>query len=408
MKRTPLWIWIAVILISPFVEELGAQTFWYSYGGNPLAYGVLDPAVLYDSVAGEFAMWYAVPNSGVKKGISFDGSNWYLADRVVLSPGDVGAFDRMIHSVSVVKSGDTYLMYYTASRNSDSLTIGLATSQDGESWYKHPDSPVLTHGPALSWEARSVSGAEVWYDNGIFKMLYGGTDNVLSHTGIATSIDGVNWAKDPRNPVLRCGDAGAVDATAASVVGIASREGVLYMLYRSIDGGGYHSYSLATSPDGLDWTKWAENPVKRGNGWDSYWLGGGTLIYHKDLFRFWYCGSYAPSSGSWGFGEAISRYTGLSTGAPSGGLIPDTYTLSNYPNPFNPSTTIRFGLPTAARVRLTIFNVLGQEVATLADDEYTAGYHEVRLDGSELPSGAYYYQFKTDESVQTRRIVLLK
>jgi len=68
--------------------------------------------------------------------------------------------------------------------------------------------------------------------------------------------------------------------------------------------------------------------------------------------------------------------------------------LQNYPNPFNPSTTIRYGLPHKSMVQLTIHNTLGQQVALLVQGDQEAGYHEVKLDGSRLSSGVYFYRIQ--------------
>jgi hypothetical protein len=91
------------------------------------------------------------------------------------------------------------------------------------------------------------------------------------------------------------------------------------------------------------------------------------------------------------------------------GTIPDrSALLQNYPNPFNPSTTIRFGLPHRAHVILTLFNTLGQQVATLTNGEIDAGYHEVTFDGSGLPSGVYFYRIQAGDFSQTKKLLLLR
>jgi len=66
----------------------------------------------------------------------------------------------------------------------------------------------------------------------------------------------------------------------------------------------------------------------------------------------------------------------------------------NYPNPFNPSTTIRYGLPSRSQVMLTVFNALGQQLATLVQGEQAAGYHEAVFDASGLASGVYLYRLQ--------------
>ena len=90
--------------------------------------------------------------------------------------------------------------------------------------------------------------------------------------------------------------------------------------------------------------------------------------------------------------------------------IPASFRLDqNYPNPFNPSTTIQFTLARPARVSLRVFNLLGQEVATLVDEVRTAGSHQVTFDARNLASGAYFYRLTTDaEIVGTKRMLFVK
>jgi hypothetical protein len=92
----------------------------------------------------------------------------------------------------------------------------------------------------------------------------------------------------------------------------------------------------------------------------------------------------------------------------------DFYLAQNYPNPFNPSTTIKFSLPVTLSgiegfvVALKIYNALGEEVAVLLDKEFTAGTYEVEWNASNVPSGVYFYQLKTDAFVETKKMIILK
>jgi len=100
--------------------------------------------------------------------------------------------------------------------------------------------------------------------------------------------------------------------------------------------------------------------------------------------------------------------------------VPDVYALGqNYPNPFNPTTNITFSLPTTSIVTLKIYNLLGQEVATLLDrEEITAGDEEVEFDASTLASGVYLYRIVAEEITddggvgqtftQVKKMVLMK
>jgi len=95
----------------------------------------------------------------------------------------------------------------------------------------------------------------------------------------------------------------------------------------------------------------------------------------------------------------------------------------NYPNPFNPSTTIRYGLPHKSAVQLTVCRALGQQVAVLVQGEEEAGYHEVRFEGVNFASGVYFYRLQVrpldsaigrdsksgaGDFVQTRELLLLQ
>ncbi|UCD63990.1 MAG: PKD domain-containing protein [Candidatus Zixiibacteriota bacterium] len=89
--------------------------------------------------------------------------------------------------------------------------------------------------------------------------------------------------------------------------------------------------------------------------------------------------------------------------------VPDTYGLAqNHPNPFNPKTTISFGLPEPGHVSLEVYNIRGRKVTTLANGVYPAGYHHVEWDASAQPSGIYLYRLTTGNYAETRKMLLVK
>jgi hypothetical protein len=89
--------------------------------------------------------------------------------------------------------------------------------------------------------------------------------------------------------------------------------------------------------------------------------------------------------------------------------LPTEFAVSqNYPNPFNPSTLIEYALPTESSVRLEVFGVLGQRIATLVEEQKSAGYHAVRFDAGQLPSGIYYYRIVAGDFIQVRKMLLVK
>jgi hypothetical protein len=88
---------------------------------------------------------------------------------------------------------------------------------------------------------------------------------------------------------------------------------------------------------------------------------------------------------------------------------PTEYSLSqNYPNPFNPSTKISWQVPVGSHQTLKIYDVLGNEVATLVDEYKPAGSYEVEWDASGFPSGVYFYQLKAGSFVETKKMILLR
>ena len=90
-------------------------------------------------------------------------------------------------------------------------------------------------------------------------------------------------------------------------------------------------------------------------------------------------------------------------------IAPKTFTLEqNYPNPFNPTTTIQFSLNTASPVKLTVFDILGQEVATLVNEYKSVGSHKVQWRANTMPSGVYYYRLEADGFSKTHIMVLKK
>ncbi len=107
---------------------------------------------------------------------------------------------------------------------------------------------------------------------------------------------------------------------------------------------------------------------------------------------------------------AVKLAAQLATNLPGETELPERITLEqNYPNPFNPITQIRFALPTSEHITLDVYNVLGQRVARLANDLFTAGSHTVAFDASNLASGMYVYRLSTENgSVLTRKMTLIK
>ncbi len=138
---------------------------------------------------------------------------------------------------------------------------------------------------------------------------------------------------------------------------------------------------------------------------DSLWFGTrylasgfGMVQYDIEPSDVWYLAGAIIDSVQWG--------TIVDVDEPE--TTPKNHALlQNYPNPFNPSTTIRYGLPSRSHVTLTVFNTLGQQVATLVQGEQEAGFHEAVFDASVLASGVYVYRLQSGETILSRKMVLV-
>jgi len=89
-------------------------------------------------------------------------------------------------------------------------------------------------------------------------------------------------------------------------------------------------------------------------------------------------------------------------------ILPDMFSITNYPNPFNPTTNIKFDLPKDVLVSIKIFDMLGREIRTLVNDYKTAGSYTISFNGSDLSSGIYYFKIKAEDFEQVRKMMLLK
>ena len=90
-------------------------------------------------------------------------------------------------------------------------------------------------------------------------------------------------------------------------------------------------------------------------------------------------------------------------------IAPSVFSLSqNYPNPFNPNTTIKYSIPLSSNVVIKVFNVLGDEVTTLVDEQKQAGTYELTFNAKNLSSGVYFYQLKAGDFIETKKMLLMK
>ena len=88
--------------------------------------------------------------------------------------------------------------------------------------------------------------------------------------------------------------------------------------------------------------------------------------------------------------------------------VPTEFSISNYPNPFNPETNINYELPKSGNVIIKVFDILGKEVAELVNESKGIGYYNVKFNGSELPSGIYIYSIQAGKVQLSKKMLLIK
>ncbi|MGB5530662.1 MAG: T9SS type A sorting domain-containing protein [Ignavibacteriaceae bacterium] len=124
----------------------------------------------------------------------------------------------------------------------------------------------------------------------------------------------------------------------------------------------------------------------------------------SDTLKMYYAGSNVSN---WEIGLATSPFEPVSvekvTIQPTEFLL-----LNNYPNPFNPSTKIKYSIPQTSNLVIKVFDILGNEIETLVNEEKPAGTYELTWNAVNLPSGVYFYQLKAGSFINTKKMVLIR
>lgn len=215
----------------------------------------------------------------------------------------------------------------------------------------------------------------------------------LAHFSSPSVADITVWnISDLGNPV-KVGQYADVDATAHNLMVM---DGFAFTSYYSA---GFRVFDISDPAQIFVSAEYDTSPFA-GLGW-----GGGAF----GIYPFAPSGNIYISDQTEGlFVFSFSDGTGVSTD-PRNSSMPNNFVLhNNYPNPFNPTTTIRFDVPSSSRVSLSVFDMLGQQVAILVDGFVFSGEHTATFDARALPSGAYIYRLETPEGIFTKIMLLLK
>ena len=148
---------------------------------------------------------------------------------------------------------------------------------------------------------------------------------------------------------------------------------------------------LHTTDGGISWTRQINGTV-----------GNLESIYFTDESNGWAVGGISTILHTTNGGISFVEEEQIST-------IPTEFLLShNYPNPFNPSTKIKYSVPQSSNVVIKVYDILGNEIETLINEEKPAGNYELNWNAVNLPSGVYFYQLRAGSFVETKKMILLK
>lgn len=219
------------------------------------------------------------------------GGGWTRdAGNPVMSPGPGAWESSALSSPTVAKVGATYHMMYDGFNGVGAFAIGHATSADGRTWTKGT-TPALA--AAAAWEGTTVGGPTVVHDGTTYRMWYMGRQGTTDRIGLATSADGITWTKSASNPVFGPGAAGSWDAAGVGWPSVIFDGATYRMWYTGRDAAGVTRIGLATSPDGIAWTRAPANPVLNvgPSAWESGGVEGPTVIFDGGNYRMWYGGT---------------------------------------------------------------------------------------------------------------------
>jgi len=237
---------------------------WVKYSGNPVLGQPLgtcfDPTLLKED--GRYRMYFSWKRAkGIGLVESEDGIHW--SDPVLALPGEPRhAWEERVNRQIVIKKGGVYHMWYTGQSWTNSA-IGYATSRDGRTFTRMSDKPVLK--AEAPWEGVAMMCPHVIWDDGqkVFRMWFSAGGQVEPDAiGYATSPDGLNWTRYGGNPIFVKGPAGSWECDKVTGCQIVVKDGWHYMFYIGFSELLHSGIGLARSRDGIhNWERHWANPI---------------------------------------------------------------------------------------------------------------------------------------------------
>jgi photosystem II stability/assembly factor-like uncharacterized protein len=327
-----------------------------------------------------------------------DGGNTWQKNVLSTSPGEFGFL------IQFADINNGWLLYFNFSTQAATF---LKTTDGGINWAPFNGAGIFYFVDAnngWSFYGSGVNGAEPPFK--ILRTTNGGTDwteqfsdnTVGGYNAIFFSDLNNGWIVGDAGKVLKTTN-GGTSWNYVTNSGINSNERSKSVFFldantgwiSSKDGNG-NGIIQHTTDGGASWAT-QSTPLNNPQGGNSIFS-----IYFVDAQNGWLTADY-------GF---ICRYSGT-TGINDDNKLADEFSLSqNYPNPFNPVSRIQYAISKEQFVQLKVYDVLGNEVAVLVNEEKPAGVYEVDFDASVLTSGIYFYQLKSGNYLETKKMILMK
>lgn len=278
--------------------------------------------------------------------------------------------------------------------------------------------------------SRTTNGGLNWTttntpSNGSMYFLNATTGWLLNYIGggseiLKTTNSGLNWISQfTTSNYFNLYDVNFIDANTGWAVGYR------FCIYKTTNGGqDWNLQNSVANANGL----YSVNFVNSSTGWavgDYYGSASANSFYTTNGGTDW-ISSILPTGGrmfrivfnnsttgwiSSQYGRVFKTTNngGLTTINESGNNLPVKYGLDqNYPNPFNPTTNLQFSINKVQYVTLKVYDILGREIRTLVNESLKSGTYEVSFDGSQIPSGIYFYKLESENFSETKKMILIK
>ncbi len=410
--------YIGVVLLCLTLYKPGySQVVWQKCSCNPVmvkddsffeGLAIGSPSVIIDS--GEFKMLYAAGGLDSKGRISLalsaDGVTWtkYKNGTPVFEVDTAGSWDsHFLDTPDWLQDGVNYKMYYFGDNDNDPLNsgIGVAVSTDGINWQRIANQPVLTGGAAGEWDELYIESPSVVFDGKMYYMYFSGVDaNYKVRIGVATSQDGINWTKYANNPVITEGDLLDWDGFSVATPTVLFKDGKFEMWYSGVS-----NFDLQDNK--IDTVKLGYATSEDGFNWIKSPHNPVLHTYSPPYTSFETRGPWAPSVRYLSASDSYYLWYETAYGfglAKSGSVVTALDKLETtgdvvdiFPNP----TKNIVNIVAVRQMKASIYNLQGRCV--LKDIHMNKGHNTVALP---LDSGIYTILLETGESFITRKLIV--